>query len=144
MFAFESDLKQWDALLPFLFNFALGYAIRRAKRNQVCLKLSGTHQLLVHSEDVINLMRDNINAVKKNTEALIDTIKDVCLQVIAEKTEYMLISHNQNALQNYKVKTANRSVENVAWFKYLGTITNQNLIYEETRSSLNSANACYH
>jgi hypothetical protein len=32
----------------------------------------------------------------------------------------------------------------VAQFKYLGTITNQNLIQEENKRRLNLGNACYH
>jgi hypothetical protein len=40
------------------------------------------------------------------------------------------------------MKIANRSFENVSRFKYLGTtITNQNLIEEEIKTS---SNACYH
>jgi hypothetical protein len=39
----------------------------------------------------------------------------------------------------------NRCFENVAQFRYLGTmITNQNLIQEEIKRRLNSGNACYH
>jgi hypothetical protein len=38
----------------------------------------------------------------------------------------------------------NRSVENVAQFKYLRIVTNQNLILEETERRLNSDHVCYH
>jgi hypothetical protein len=43
------------------------------------------------------------------------------------------------------IKMANRCFENVAQFKYLGTIvTDQNLDYEEIKRGLNSGNACHH
>jgi hypothetical protein len=42
------------------------------------------------------------------------------------------------------VKIANRSLENVAQFWYLGMImTNQYLIHEEDERRLDSGNACY-
>jgi hypothetical protein len=45
--------------------------------------------------------------------------------------------------QNRDIKIANRSFENVAQFRYLGTkVTNQNLIQEEMKTGLNSGNAC--
>jgi hypothetical protein len=70
---------------------------------------------------------------------------EVSLKVNAEKTNYMLLSHHQNAGQNYNIKVAIRSSENVAQFKYLGTtVTNQNLIQEEIERALNSGNACYY
>jgi hypothetical protein len=48
------------------------------------------------------------------------------------KAKYMLMSHHQTTGQNHNIKTANRSFENVAKFKYLEMIvTYQNLIEEE-------------
>jgi hypothetical protein len=42
----------------------------------VGLKLNGTHQLLVYADDV-NLLRDNIDTIEKNTKTLIDASKEV-------------------------------------------------------------------
>jgi hypothetical protein len=73
----------------------------------VGLKLNGTHQLLAYDDDV-NLLGDNIDAINKNREALIDASKEVGLEVNAEKTKYMLVSHDQNAGQNRDIKIGNR------------------------------------
>jgi hypothetical protein len=44
----------------------------------------------------------------------------------------LLLSRQQNVGQNWDMKIANRSFENVSQFKYLGTtVTNQNLIQGE-------------
>jgi hypothetical protein len=112
--------------------------------NQVGLKLNGTRQLLAYADD-LNLLGDNIDAIKKDTEALIDVTKEVGLEINVEKTKYMLLSREQNMRQNRDIKIANRSFENVPQFKYLGTtVTNQNLIQEEIKRILKSGNACYH
>jgi hypothetical protein len=65
--------------------------------------------------------------------------------VNTEKTRCMLISRGQKVGQKHSVKIANRSFEDVAKFKCLGTtLTDQNCMHEEIKSRLNSRNACYH
>jgi hypothetical protein len=86
----------------------------------VGLKLNGTHQLLVYGDNV-NLLGDNIDAIKKNMGTLIDASKEVGPEVIREKTKYTLLSCHQNAGESYDIKIANRCFENLAEFRYLGT-----------------------
>jgi hypothetical protein len=125
-------------------NFALEYAIRKVQENQVSLELNGTHQLLVYSDNV-NLLGNSINTIKENMQTLIEANRDIGLEINAEKTKYMIMSHNPNSGQNQNVRITNESFENVAQFKYLGTtLTNWNDIHDELKSRLNSGNDCYH
>jgi hypothetical protein len=93
---------------------------------------------IIYGTPSVNLLGDNINIIKENTQALPDTGMEVGLDVNAEKIEHMFLSHHQNAGQNHDTKIANRSIENVAQFKYLGTtVINQKLIHKEIKSRLN-------
>jgi hypothetical protein len=48
--------------------------------------VNGTHKLLAYADDV-NLLRDNIDAIKKNTETLIYARKEAGLEINVEKTK---------------------------------------------------------
>jgi hypothetical protein len=56
-------------------------AIRKVQEKQLGLKLKGTHQLLASADDV-NLVGDNIHAIKKNTGTLVDASKEVGLEIM--------------------------------------------------------------
>jgi hypothetical protein len=58
-------------LYHLLLKFAVEYASRKVQENQVGLKLNGTHHLLAYADDV-NLLGDNIDTIKRNTETFID------------------------------------------------------------------------
>jgi hypothetical protein len=83
------------------------------------MKLIGAHQLLVYADDV-NLLGDNINTKKKNTETLIsDASKELGLEINVQKSE--LLPRHQNTWKTHYIQIADRSFENMARFKYFGT-----------------------
>jgi hypothetical protein len=83
MFLVRIGVKQGDALMPLLFNFALDCTIRRVQENQDGLKLNGIHQILVYAYDV-NMLGRSVHAIEKNTEALVVASKEFGVEVNAK------------------------------------------------------------
>ena len=103
--------------------------------------MHGTHQLLAYADDV-NILGGSVLTVKENAEALVVATKVSGLEVIADKTKYMVMFRDRNAGRGHSVKTDNSSIERVEKFKYLGTmLTDQNSVQEEIRSRLKLGNA---
>jgi hypothetical protein len=82
-------------------------------------KLNEIYHFLVYVDDG-NLLEDNRNTVKENTEALIDSSKEAGLELNTNKTKYMFLSCQQNAGKTHNVKITTRSFENVTNFNCLG------------------------
>jgi hypothetical protein len=63
-------------------------ASRKVQENHVGLKLNWTSHLLDCADDV-NLLGDNIDTIKKNTETSIDASNEVHLEIKVGKTKYI-------------------------------------------------------
>jgi hypothetical protein len=107
-FPIQNGLKQGDAPSSLLLNISLEYAIRKVQENQVGLKLNGTRQLLAYTDDV-DLLGNNIDTAKKNTETLLDASKEVGLEINVEKTKYMLL------ITRIRAKSVHENSKQIVW-----------------------------
>ncbi|KAJ4431345.1 hypothetical protein ANN_19942 [Periplaneta americana] len=99
------------------------YAIRKIQDNR--------HQLLVYADDV-NMLGENPQTSRENTEILLEASKTIGFEVNAEKTKHMIVSRDQNIIRNGNIKIGDLTFEEVEKFKYLGaTVTNINDSREE-------------
>jgi hypothetical protein len=62
----------------------------------------------------------SLHTVKENAEALLVATKEIGLVVNVDKTKYMVMSRDQNAVRGDSVKIDNSSIKNVEQFKCLG------------------------
>jgi hypothetical protein len=103
-------------------NSVIEFAIRTVQGNDVSLGLNGTCHLLFCADD-IDLLDDSINTTEENTEILLQTSRDVGLEINAEKTKYISFPVIRNQDKSRKKQTD---------------------IHDEIRYRLNSGNACHH
>jgi hypothetical protein len=73
----------------------------------------------------VNLLGANIDTMKKNTETLIDAIKEIGLEINVEKTKYALLSRHQNIGRNRDIKIANRSFGKCVTVQIFGDDSNK-------------------
>jgi len=94
---------------------------------------------------MFNILGGSIHTLNENAENLVVATREIGLEVNANKTNYMVMSREQNAGQIKSVRIDNSTFDRVEEFKYLGTtLSNQNSIAEEIKSRLKSGNARYH
>jgi len=116
----QNDLKKGHASPPLLFNSVLECAITKIPENYCGLRMNWDITFW------LTIVIWTYWVIKKNTNALLIAIEKVGLEVNAEKTVYAHLSHQQNAGNNYSLKTDKKSSENIAKSTYfIFSLTNQ-------------------
>jgi predicted acetyltransferase len=92
------------------FQFWFRICHRDCPRNEVDFELNGTHQFLLCADDD-NLLGGSIHIKKENSETLLESSRDIGLEISAEKTKYIIMSRHHNSGQNQITRTANESMK---------------------------------
>jgi hypothetical protein len=58
--------------------------------------------------DDVNILGENMNITKKNTEGLLYVSTEVGLEISVVKTKCMVVSRHQNAWKNHNLLIANK------------------------------------
>jgi len=96
--------------------------------------LNGLNQLFVSADDV-DLIGDDIDAPKSNTDVLVEACDEIGLQVNKDKTKYMITSRNTRNEGNKNIRIRYEVIEKVNTFEYLGAyVTSKNEVTEEIKS----------
>ena len=109
----------------FLFNLDLEYFVRGFQVNEDGLNLNGTHQLLVYAVDD-NIFGGSLCPIKKNIEVSVVANTEIRIEVLSDKTKYMVFPRDQNAgrihrirKDNFQRKDCKSSFETFKQFIYL-------------------------
>jgi hypothetical protein len=79
----------------------------------------------------VNLLGDNKDTINKNIETLTVASKEVGLEINVERAKDMLMSRDQNAVQNRDIKIANRSFLKCDTFQIFGNYSNKSTFDSE-------------
>ena len=80
-------------------------------------------------------MGGSVHKVEKSAENLVFASKKTGLEVNADKSQYMVMSGDQNAGRSHSIKNYNISFKRMEEIKYLGTaLTNRNFSQEELKN----------
>jgi len=106
--------------------------------------LNWFNQLFVFADDV-DLIGDDIDALRGNTYVLVEACDEIGLQVNIEKTKYIIIRRNAVNNGHRYITINNENIEKVNKFKYLGGYgAIKNEVTEEIKSRLPTRNACFY
>ncbi|KAJ4447143.1 hypothetical protein ANN_09144 [Periplaneta americana] len=92
------------------------YAIKNVQDNTEGLELNELHQLLVYADDV-NMLGENPQTIRENSEILHEASKTIGFEVNPEKTKYMIMSRDKNIVRNGTIKIGDLSFEEVEKIK---------------------------